>query len=113
MTAAEAIAQIEQIDRLYDGVLTALQMRLRHNLSVTGFGLSCMAWHRAWQRCPDLEIRRDALMLQRGRLQLVRDAAIHREWLAEQRSQKAHEAAQRRRDAADRARRNHTTALAA
>lgn len=105
-TAAEAIAAIEQIDKLIDANRVALQMRLRLSLSVTGHGLDIYAWHNAYARCPDLRIRRDALSLQAGRLQLVRDAAINREYAAEQR------AAKRRRTTEQR-RRDRATAVAA
>lgn len=105
-TSAEAIAQIEAVDRLHDAAIAALQMRLRLNLSVTGHGLDINAWDRAWARCPDLEVRRDALTRQRGLLQLDRDRLINREWPAEQRRI-------RKIEKAEWDRRAHTTALAA
>lgn len=99
-TSAEAIAQIEIVDQLLDANMTALFMRARSALR------SCNDFHNAYQRCPDLEIRRDVLIRQRGRLQVERDRLINREWPAEQRRLRAAAKAEMQRRA-------RTTALAA
>jgi hypothetical protein len=107
MTAAEAIAQIEAIDRDIDAHRASWLMRVHCRPD------SCATWQRFRDANPAFDLHDCALSVRRGLTQQVRDAAIHREWLAEQRSQKLREIAQRRRDAADSARRDRTTALTA
>lgn len=100
-TSSQAIiAEIARVDRLLDANMAALFMRVR---CIPG---GCWGFENAYARNQDLRIRRDALTLQRGRLQVLRDAAINREWPAQQRAQRA-------RDRAEARRRNRTTALAA
>lgn len=99
-TAATHIAAIAQVDRLLDATIAALFTRVRCALR------DRWGFQTAWNRCPDLAIRRDVLTRKRGRLQVLRDAAINREWPAQQRAQRA-------RDRAEMRRRNRTTALAA
>lgn len=79
MTAAEVQKQIDAVDTLLDANMAALFMRVRCALD------SCAAFETAYRLCPDLRIRSDVLIRQRGRLQLVRDAAINREYAAQQR----------------------------
>lgn len=96
MTPRQAI---EQIDRQIDANTRALMGRLHFNP-----GMSAQQWHGAYDRCPDLRARRDTLYRQRGIQQHLRDAEDHRAWQAEQRKERARQAAATRK--ANKARRN-------
>lgn len=79
-TSNEVKADIRQIDRRIDGIRLEIYRRIgRFNTQ------SCLAWQAAWERCPDLQARDRDLYEQRGHLQTERDAALEREYRAEQR----------------------------
>lgn len=100
-TAAEAI------DREIDAHTASWLMRVHCRPD------SAATWQRFRDANPAFDLWDSALYARRGLMQQARDAAINREWLAEQRGQRLREVAQRRRDAKDSARRCGTTALAA
>lgn len=92
MNSTQAIEEIAKVDLLLDANMVDLFKRVRCIPD------SCAAFETAHRLCPDLTVRRDVLMRQRGNLQLVRDEAINREWQAQQRREaaarrKAHKAA--------------------
>lgn len=83
MNSAKAIAEIAKVDTQIDAVAALFLMRLRCRPDSAG------AWQNARNRCPDLVARWNALYLQRSNLQLVRDAALNREYAAQQRRETA------------------------
>lgn len=81
MTAAQ---QIILIDKRLDGIRLEVFRRLgRFNSQ------SADCWDLAWARCPDLYARQGDLYRQRGAMQKVRDAALEREYRAEQRRKRS------------------------
>lgn len=80
---ANTLKEIEAVDRLLDAGMAALFMRVHCQLrDYAGF-------QTAYNRNPDLEVRRDALVRQRGRLQLERDRLEHQARQREQRRERA------------------------
>lgn len=94
MVAMSAPRSIAEIDALIDANTRALVRRLRHDP-----GMSARDWQTAWDRCPDLKARKDALYGERGAAQLIRDRAEHEAWKLQQRRERA---AQRKALAAER-----------
>jgi hypothetical protein len=78
------LRSIEEIDRSIDANTRALMTRLHCDP-----GMSAHNWQNAWDRCPDLRQRRDALYRERGEAQVERDRLEEREYQRQQRSERA------------------------
>lgn len=82
-----AVAKIAEIDRLIDENRAALMLRL-HCMPESSWG-----WHTAWARCLDLAQVERQLFRARGLAQLERDTAEEQVYQAQQRSERAKQAA--------------------
>lgn len=87
MAQPSAIERIAEIDKAIDGVLRELRRRERVR------PMSAKSCHRAWNKHPSLCDEYTGLFYRRGFLQMVRDEAEHKDYLAEQRRERARKAA--------------------
>lgn len=83
-TQMTPLQQIRLIDKRIDGITLELFRRGgRFNT------FDCHGWQLAWDRAPDLRIRRNELFRLRGLAQQERDALIEKEYRTAQRRQRA------------------------
>lgn len=75
---------IEQIDQAIDANRRALMARLHCSPEC-----SARVWQNAWDRCPDLRKKEDALFLERGHAQKAADAEAEKLYRASRRRRAA------------------------